>query len=41
MSAFRYTLPGRLLADPLAVMALIIIATLVAHGRLRRCDRAA
>jgi peptide/nickel transport system permease protein len=29
MSAFRYTLAGRLLADPLAVMALIIIAGLV------------
>jgi len=30
MNAFKYTLAGRLLADPLAVMALIIIATLVA-----------
>lgn len=30
MTPFKYTLAGRLLADPLAVMALIIIATLVA-----------
>lgn len=29
MSAFKHTLAGRLLADPLAVMALIIIAALV------------
>ncbi|MEI4232833.1 ABC transporter permease [Roseovarius sp. D22-M7] len=29
MTAFKYTLAGRLMADPLAVMALLIIATLV------------
>jgi peptide/nickel transport system permease protein len=29
MTAFRHTLPGRLLADPLAVMALVIITALV------------